>query len=75
MLAPPTNISMNTKLVFFSWLITIYSNLLQVRAKNQLRVNGLGFYLYFGSFFTVGLTMMFILCAALLILAYVSNSL
>jgi hypothetical protein len=30
-----------------------YNILLQIRAKNQLRVNGLNFYIYFGSFFTI----------------------
>ena len=44
----------------------------EIRAKNQLRVNGLGFYLYFGSFYTVLGVMMFILCGALLILAQVT---
>lgn len=41
----------------------------EIRAKNQLRVNGLGFYLYFASFYSVLLPMMFILCFALMILA------
>ena len=45
--------------------------LLQIRAKNQLRVNGLGFGLYYGSFFTVLGTMCLVLCAALLILIQV----
>ena len=70
--------------IYFLWLWRLFSFFpcfflfgtslyLQIRAKNQLRVNGLGFYLYFGSFYTVLLTMMFILCGALLILAQVSH--
>lgn len=45
---------------------------MQIRAKNQLRVNGVGFYVYFGAYFTVLLPMMFILCFALMALAHVS---
>ena len=65
---------MTMKIIFFPCIFLFGTSLyLQIRAKNQLRVNGLGFYLYFGSFYTVLLTMMFILCGALLILAQVSH--
>jgi len=41
-----------------------------IRAKNQLRVNGLTFPLYFGSFFLVlGLLMLFLLCILLTLVA------
>ena len=43
----------------------------EIRAKNQLRVNGLDFYIYFGSFYTVFGAMIVILCAALLAMAQV----
>ena len=45
----------------------------QIRAKNQLRVNGLDFYVYFGSFYTVFGAMILFLCAALLGMAQVNN--
>lgn len=45
----------------------------QIRAKNQLRVNGLGFGLYFGSFFLVLGGMMLVVCAALLVLVQVRS--
>ena len=43
----------------------------QIRAKNQLRVNGLGFFLYFGTMFTVMAVLIFVLCGALIGLAWV----
>ncbi len=61
----------------FTYVIMIISLSLEliydreIRAKNQLRVNGLGFYLYFASFYTIFLVMIFILCIAILILAQV----
>ena len=39
---------------------------LKIRAKNQLRVNGLSFGIYYGSFFTVLCGMMFYVLVALL---------
>lgn len=38
----------------------------EMRVKNQLRVNGLNFYLYYGSFFTILGPMMWILCGIIL---------
>ncbi len=45
---------------------------MQIRAKNQLRVNGLTFGLYYGSFLTVLGSMMLALLAALIALIFVS---
>ena len=44
------------------YFITIY----QIRAKNQLRVNGLSFGMYYGTFFTVLVGMMLYVLIALL---------
>lgn len=46
---------------------------LQIRAKNQLRVNGLSFGLYYSSFYTVLGGMCLALCGALLILIQVTE--
>ena len=43
---------------------------LQCHARNQLRVNGLGFFMYFGTFFTVlGGMLVVLLCALLCLVA------
>ena len=45
----------------------------QVKAKNQLRVNGLGYYMYFGSFYAVLLIQLAVLYVAILIISQVSE--
>ena len=44
----------------------------QVKAKNQLRVNGLGYYMYFGSFYAVLLIQLIILYVAILVISQVN---
>ena len=46
---------------------------LQVKAKNQLRVNGLGYYMYFGSFYAVLLIQLIILYVAILVISQVNK--
>lgn len=43
----------------------------QIKAKNQLRVNGLSFFMYFFSYFVVLAGLMLLICIALLILIFV----
>ena len=45
----------------------------QVKAKNQLRVNGLGYYMYFGSFYAVLLIQLAVLYVAILVISQVSE--
>lgn len=41
---------------------------MQIKAKNQLRVNGLSFFMYFVTYFLVLIGLMLIICSALLII-------
>jgi ATP-binding cassette, subfamily A (ABC1), member 5 len=45
----------------------------EMRAKNQLRVNGLTTVLYFAAYFVVMACLMILICAALLIMVFVMN--
>lgn len=45
----------------------------EMRAKNQLRVNGLTTVLYFAAYFLVMACLMILICAALLIMVFVMN--
>ena len=47
--------------------------LFQVQAKNQLRVNGLGYYMYYGSFLIPMLAVVMIFYTCLLVLAQVKK--
>lgn len=46
----------------------IFLSLFQIKAKNQLRVNGLSFLMYFATYFLVLIGLMLLICAALLII-------
>lgn len=47
--------------------------LFQIKAKNQLRVNGLSFSMYFITYFTVLAAIMILICAVLLIIILIAD--
>lgn len=57
--------------MFFGGVKIYFFTFFQVKAKNQLRVNGLSFFMYFFTYFVVLAGLMIIICTALLVLILV----